>query len=142
MLDQRNQVGLTDYQIDRCKEIWELLGGDDACPLDTSEASQHSSRTRFAQERNVVYLGADVYPGTGLTPRSSMSLMACLAHELGHAARYRRGYDRTVNMPDMLLDEAEASLDACFSPVLTSYDRRRLVEDARDQVERWLNETR
>ncbi len=138
MLDRRNQNGLSPKQIDYCVLVWEVLGGDDVCTLDTTRASTHSSNTHFAQANNRVYLGADVYPGTGVSPRCSMSVLACLAHELGHASRFKRGYDRPITMPDKLLDEAEASLDGSFAPVLNELDRRTLIEDARDQVERWL----
>jgi hypothetical protein len=66
-------------------------------------------------------------------------MLTCLAHELGHALRFQRGYRRPLDQPDMLLDEAEASLEASFNPVLGPYERRVLVEDAQEQLLRWLS---
>jgi len=41
-------------------------------------------------------------------------------------------------LPDMLLDEAEASLHASFSLGLRPKNREDLVEDARDRLIEWL----
>jgi len=100
----------------------------------TSEASEHGSQTSFNQTRNVVYLGADVEPGLGTEARVRMSEIACLAHELAHAERFRLGYDRTDTEAATLIDEAETSLRASFSLSLSITDRRDLIEDARDQI--------
>jgi len=67
-----------------------------------------------------------------------MSVMACLSHELAHAERYRAGYRRPFSEPDVLIDEAETSLRACFVPALNRRDREDLVEDARDRLIQWL----
>jgi hypothetical protein len=80
-----------------------------------------------------------VWPGGGIQARDRMSVLACLAHELAHADRHRRGFNRAVQKPDMLLDEAEASLHASFYPSLGRMDRCDLVEDARDQLIAWLS---
>lgn len=137
MLSSRNQTGLTRRQIEQCETIWEVLGGNECCPMDASEAFQHGSRTRFAQTRRVVVLGADVVPGSGIDARSTMSEMACLAHELSHAHRFEIGLDRPIPLPDGFLDEAEASLHASFLLPISLADRRNLIEDARVQIAAW-----
>lgn len=137
MLSSRNQQGLTEREIARCEQIWVLLDGDGYCELVTSEADRPGSRTRFSQAANIVYLGADVLPGSGVHARSRMSEIACLAHELAHAHRFRMGIDRTTDQPDVFLDEAEASLHASFLPNVGFIDRRDLIEDARFQIAEW-----
>jgi hypothetical protein len=96
------------------------------------------SRTRFIEEMNVVYLGANAYPGEGFSANSRMSVLACLAPELSHAERFSRGYRRPLEMPDLLIDEAETSLNASFHQALGSQDREDLREDARDWITIWL----
>ena len=51
---------------------------------------------------------------------------------------FARGYRRPLEMPDMLIDEAETSLDASFHQALGSRDREDLREDARDRLTDWL----
>lgn len=41
-------------------------------------------------------------------------------------------------MPDVLIDEAETSLDAAFHTALNSKEREDLIEDARDRLTEWL----
>lgn len=107
-------------------------------PLDVTQAHQYGSRTTFREADNVVRLGADVQPGDGADANSRMSLLACLAHELAHARRYRLGYNRPTEMPHCLLDEAETSVDASFFKILRPTDREDLVEDGRDRLNHWL----
>jgi len=130
----RNQRGLTPRKIAICEAIWELLGGNEVCPLDIREASEHGSRTRYNQTINAVYLGADIEPGVGTEARIRMSELACLAHELAHAERFRLGYDRPGLETATLIDEAETSLHASFMQSLSTTDRHDLIEDARDQI--------
>jgi hypothetical protein len=134
----RNQIGLTEQQIEYCLEAWAVLCADSPLALDTSEARQHSSRTRFNEEQNKVFLGSDALPGEGVNATSRMSTLACLAHELAHAERFGLGYRRPTGLPDVLLDEAETSLRASFTSVLRMKDREDLVEDARDRLIQWL----
>lgn len=138
MLGSRNRSALTRAQIQRCRDLWEVLCDEVAPPLDVSEAGRHGTRTRFDELRAAVVLGADVLPGIGATANARMSLLACLAHELAHAERFRLGYRRPFELPDMLLDEAETSLHASFTPVLSRRDREDLVEDARERISGWL----
>jgi len=105
-----------------------------------SEASGHSSKTRFNENRKVVILGADAYPGYGTDANSRMSVLACLAHELAHAERFQLGYQRPSNLPDMLIDEAETSIHASFVSALSKRDRMDLIEDARDRINSWIIE--
>src|SRR5262245_16955942 len=88
----RNQIALTKRQIDNCLEVWSLLDGNSAASLVVTEASSHSSRTRFNEHHRAVYLGAVVMPGSGINPNSRLSMLACLAHELAHAQRFLLGY--------------------------------------------------
>lgn len=141
MLGARNQIGLSARQIDHCMAAWAVLcDASDASPrvLDTSEAMEYGSRTRFLQDRNVVILGADAYPGSGVSANSRMSMRACLAHELAHVERFEIGYSRPFDPPDSFIDEAETSLRAAFKPVLSPREREDLVEDARDRLIDWL----
>ena len=134
----RNQAGLTDTQIEYCLEVWEILRGDLPISLDISEARQNFSRTRFNEDQNKVFLGADAFPGDGVDANSRMSTLACLAHELAHVERFRLGYRRPTDLPDVLLDEAETSLRAAFTSILRKKNREDLVEDARDRLIQWL----
>jgi len=135
---RRGTKGLDDHRINHCKLIWEALGGSSICPLDCSEAKLHGSKTRFSQKKNIVFLGADVVPGLSADPRSRMSEMACLAHEMAHAERFSFGLDRDANLPHKLRDEAETSLHASWNILLNITDRNALIEDARDLIDEWL----
>jgi hypothetical protein len=130
----RNQAALTERQIAYCLAVWRALCAGRPIELDVTEAARHSSRTRFVEERFKVILGADAFPGRGVDANSRMSTLACLAHELAHAERFQLGYRRPVELPDMLLDEAETSLRASFTPGLRTNNREDLVEDARDRL--------
>lgn len=80
----RNRTGLTDTQVQYCLEVWAVLRGDVPISLDISEARQNSSRTRFNEDQNKVFLGADAFPGDAADANSRMSTLACLAHEFAH----------------------------------------------------------
>lgn len=134
----RNQTGLTAKQIEYCSEAWVVLCADLPIQLETSEAARNFSRTRFNEEQDKIFLGADAFPGEGVDANSRMSTLACLAHELAHAERFRLGYRRPIDLPDVLLDEAETSLRAAFTSILNRKDREDLVEDARDRLIQWL----
>jgi len=136
----RNHTGLTTQQIEYCLEAWTILCGDLPVEFDVSGAMQNLSRTRFNEEHNKVCLGADALAGQGVDANSRMSTLACLAHELAHAERFRLGYRRPTDLPDVLLDEAETSLRAVFTSVLGRKDREDLVEDARDRLIQWLGQ--
>jgi hypothetical protein len=123
----RNQSGLTEQQIEYCLEAWAVLCADFPVELDVSETAQNFSRTRFNEEQNKVFLGADAFSGKGVDANSRMSALARLAHELAHAERFQLGYRRPTDLPDVLLDEAETSLRAVFTSVLGRKDREDLV---------------
>lgn len=137
-LGKRNTVGLTERQIEQCEMIWKAISGDKNVPLIVSEAMLYGSRTRFVEGRNVVYLGADAFPGQGPGANARFSLLACLAHEYSHFERYEREYKRPLEEPDVFIDEAETSLNASFNPLLSPKDRENLIEDARDRLDQWL----
>jgi hypothetical protein len=134
----RNRSRLTDRQIVYCESVWALLAGDTEIALNTDEATHYGSPTRFDEVRGIVVLGADVLPGTGIDANSRMSVLACLAHELAHAERFITGYRRPTVLPDVLLDGAETSVRASFTPRLRPSEREALVEDARDRLIEWL----
>ncbi|RYG48919.1 hypothetical protein EON79_03020 [bacterium] len=136
----RNRSGLTDRQIQHCTLFWELIGGSDVCTLDVSQAHIPDSKTAFYESTNTVVLGSDAYPGLGMDARSRMPMPSCLAHEFAHAERFLKQIARPYDMPDYLLEEAEASIHASFLVVLESGQRRVLIEDARDQLDRWLTD--
>jgi hypothetical protein len=137
-LGRRNERRLSDREIEYCVLAWSILCGEDQKTLVLNEARMDRSSTRFVEQSNLVSLGADAYPGEGFSANSRMSVLACLAHELSHAERFVRGYRRPLEMPDMLIDEAEASLDASFHQALSPKDREDLREDARDRLTDWL----
>jgi hypothetical protein len=137
-LGRRNSTGLTERQIEYCLLAWAVLCGDEPRTLVTDEADFDGSRTRFVEERNVTYLGADAFPGKGLSANSRMSVLACLAHELSHVERFERNYRRPIDMPDVLIDEAETGLNASFHIAISPKDREDLIEDARDRLTEWL----
>jgi len=140
ILAGRNQVGLTEEEIERCLLAWKILCGEKERELVIDEAHQHSSRTRFNETSGKVHLGADVKPGSGIEANSRMSVLACLAHELAHAERFEIGFQRPIEFPDNLIDESETSLHASFMPVLSSTEREDLVGDARDRLSQWFAE--
>ena len=113
-LGRRNERGLTDHEIEFCVLAWRVLCGKNQRPLILDEATIDHSLTRFSEDLNVVYLGANAYPGEGFSANSRMSVLACLAHELSHAERFDKGYRRPSELPEMLIDEAETSLNASF----------------------------
>src|SRR3954469_18390249 len=110
MLGARNIDGLTESQVWRCVEAWQLVCGSARCDLDTSQAGKHASRTRFDEARVLVTLGADAYPGAGAGANARMSPLARLAHEFAHWEPFQLGYRRPFVAPDNLIDEAETSL--------------------------------
>lgn len=138
MLGSRSKAGLSTTQINYCIQAWEFLCGDRPRPLDVSQAGDYGSRTRFHEPTGTVVLGSDAYPGVGLSANSRLSVLACLAHEIAHAERFELGYDRPFGPPDGYVDEAETSLRASFTSVLSPRDREDLVEDARDRLTDWL----
>ena len=74
----------------------------------------------------------------GRSRRECPAVHASLAHELAHAERFQLGYRRPTDLPDVLLDEAETSLRASFTSILSPKDREDLVEVARDRLIQWL----
>jgi hypothetical protein len=135
---KRNERALSDRDIERCVLAWEVLCGTERRLLVVDEAKQDHSRTRFVENTSVVYLGANAYPGEGSFANQRMSMLACLAHELSHAERFARGYQRPLESPNHLIDEAETSQNASFHPALSPKDREDLREDARDRITDWL----
>lgn len=146
MLGSRNQIGLDEAQTNYCIQAWAFLCGGRPRTLDTSQAHIHGSRTRFFEQAETtpsfVMLGADAYPGKGMSANSRLSVLACLAHEIAHAERFEAGYDRPFSLPDNHVDEAETSLRASFTSVLGPRDREDLIEDAKDRLTDWLTHTR
>jgi hypothetical protein len=142
ILAGRNQIGLSEREVEICLRSWELLCGETKRKLVIAEAARHSSRTRFNEIEGVVYLGADVKPGNGIEANSRMSVLACLAHELAHVERFEADIQRPLEFPENLIDEAETSLHASFMSVLGSRDREDLIDDARDRLTQWFVERR
>ena len=142
MLGSRNQIGLDEAQISYCVQAWAVLCGPTPRILDTSLAHTYGSQTRFIEQSGTTILGADAYPGKGMSANSPLSALACLAHEIAHAERLEAGYDRPFSPPGSYVDEAETSLRASFTSVLSLRDREDLVEDARDRLIDWLAYTR
>jgi len=72
------------------------------------------------------------------TNRRRVALDASTSSEKAHVERFRLGYRRPTDLPDVLLDEAETSLRASFTSILRTKNREDLVEDARDRLIQWL----
>jgi len=127
-------------QVEYCQMAWALItNGGLAVPLDVSRASSGFTTTGYSERDRTVYLGANAYPNVmAVDANSRLSVLACLAHEYAHAERHGLGYERPKVLPDVLLDEAEASIHASFHPVLAHKDREDLVEDARDRLIKWI----
>ena len=138
LIGDRNKVGLSEEEIERCVRVWDFLCGDKKRPIELSRAGVYGSRTYFDEIANALYLRADVKPGAGPYANARMSVLACLAHELAHAERFEIGFVRPFKHPDNLIDEAETSLHASSMSVLGPQDREDLVEDARDRIIEWL----
>lgn len=136
--DRRNQEPLTDRQIEQCLLGWAEVCHDGSIGFDISEATQRGGRTRFVEVINKVVIGPNAFPGEALDANSRMSMLACLAHEFAHAERYNAGFRWPTDLPDVLIDEASASLTATFILALSPKDREDLVEDARDRLIQWL----
>ena len=114
-------MGLTEKQIAYCVEVWAALCADQPIALNTSEAVQYASRTRFSETQNTVFLGADALPGDGVDANARLSTLACLAHEFAHVERFQMGYRRPIDLPDVLLDEPRR---ACGRPSRRSSAQR------------------
>lgn len=95
-LGKRNQRRLTDHEIEYCVLAWNILCGENRRTLILDEAKIDHSLTRFVENMDVVYLGANALPGEGFSANSRMSVLACLAHELSHAERFGKGYRRPL----------------------------------------------
>ncbi len=140
MWPNRNTEALTPEQITHCQRAWALItDGGLTVRLNVTRASAGHTLTGYNQADRTVYLGANALPHeTAVTANARLSLLACLAHEYAHAERHSLRYERPKVLPDMLLDEAEASIHASFHRVLRRKDREDLVEDARDRLIKWL----
>ena len=135
----RNANALDARQIQTAVWAWQALGSP--TQLDTSRATQPGTSTAFSERHQVVFLGANAFPGSTPDANSRLSVLSCLAHELAHVERYAAGYRRPFQLPDLLLDEAETSIRASFMSPLSHRDREDLVEDARDRLDGWLRFT-
>ena len=149
----RNYYGLSLDQIAKCQMCWEFLVAgtlniqDDGTPVslfdpsiihfDIAFAHQDGSKTRFNENRNAIILGADALPGKHNDAHSRLSYMACLAHELSHAARYYLGIKRPYNGNDANIDESETSLYASFTTALDMRYRIDLIGDAKLRIIEW-----
>jgi hypothetical protein len=146
MREGRNQQPLDDHEIEYCQQAWTILCGETPRELDVSEARTANSETKFNESQQKVFLGANAYPGDGSNSIGRMSPLACLAHELAHWERAETGRGRSLNpRQNYFIDEAETSLDASFTLVLSDRDRKDLVEAARDRLNQWIlymNESR
>ena len=136
----RNTEALTPEQVAHCQRAWALVTeGGLAIPLDFTRASADYTATTYNEAERTVYLGANALPHeTAVSANARLSLLACLVHEYAHAERHRVGYERPRVLPDVLLDEAEASIHAVFHRILWRKDREDLMEDARDRLVNWL----
>jgi hypothetical protein len=78
--------------------------------------------------------GAPCSPGT----RSTATAQATGSQSKMTSTSSRNGPEVRQRMSQVLLDEAETSLRASFTSILSPKDREDLVEDARDRLMQWL----
>jgi hypothetical protein len=137
---ERNTMPLSPAQIEYCEQAWAvIIDSELPIPLDISRAAVASTLTGYSERDRTVYLGTNAFPNAqAATANARLSVLACLAHEYGHAQRHALGILRPNTLPDLLLDEAETSIHASFHPVVRPIDREDLVEDARDRLTTWL----
>ncbi len=152
----RNQKALTDKQIEDVRTLFNFMVTPDAkddvgdsfdgdvlsefeVKIDFSRAKIDGTRTTYADEDNIIYIGTNIYPVMSgpQTANATMSMMACLAHELAHAQRKFLGYRRNSVGRGELIDEAETSLHASFFSYLNPFHREQLVRDATERLEGW-----
>ena len=119
----RNQRSLTEKQIASCMEIKAALCADQPIAVETPEAVQYASRTRFNAVQNAVFLGADAWSRGGVDAQARLSTLACLVHEVTPAERFQLGSRRPTDLPDVLLDAAETSLRASCTSLLNPQAR-------------------
>ncbi|MDR2869451.1 MAG: hypothetical protein LBV04_03280 [Deferribacteraceae bacterium] len=131
---KRNTQALSQAQIDYCETVWDVLKeGHDFIRLDCTRASQPASLTSYKPDDKTIYVGANVFPAINTTdPHASLSVLACLAHELAHAERDKLCIRRNMQGIEYYIEEVEACLHASCYLVLNDYDRQQLYLCASD----------
>lgn len=144
LLTGRNHVPLTDEDIRRA--ILTFLGMEPTVNVryDPSSPTVFQLATEASgEEYGEIVFGHDIYPGTSITPNSSLSLTAAAAHELTHYFRWR---DKTELPVDELrfLDEALTSFEAIlrYERHLSPHDIRQLISDGIQRLQLHINVTR
>ncbi|HOJ59993.1 MAG TPA: hypothetical protein PK878_06870 [bacterium] len=124
---------IPEEQAEKIKAWWHELGGDpERLVIDCSSGS----RCRLDEAEGVIYVGADINPGEGTDPNSSMRWRAALAHELRHLQRFDTGCQEEPGP----LDEALTDLEACAYPQLPPAIRDELAADALQRLYQYINE--
>ena len=124
----RNTQPLTVLDVESCKIAWAVLT-QGACHLDTSEADQQGSQTRFDPVSNCVFLGADVTPsGSIYSAVDELSFVAGLAHEFTHFQR------SGSTLQNYYLEEVAVHVQSAEIPGLALEDRCALLRCAEETL--------
>lgn len=124
---------IPEAQVAKIEAWWRELGGDPArLVIDRSPGS----RCWLDEAAGVIHIGADINPGAGTDPNSSMRWRAVLAHELRHLQRFDTGCQEQPGP----LDEALTDLEACALPQLTPALRDELAADALQRLYQYVEE--
>ena len=107
--------------------------------------SNHLSNTCYNPQKDIVYIGRNIFPDTkyGSThPRDLMSVRAVLAHEYYGHRTYREEYIKDIETAKVTTleweDECRASITAAkIAKGLTEIDRSYLIQDAIKRAEEY-----
>lgn len=123
LIGLRSTAALTESDIEKIRFCWEALGGDPGRLVIHSEAG---SRTCYSDTDRKAHIGADIFPGKGVDPNTTMGWQAAVAHELCHLERHDAG--RALKSGH--LDEAITDLEAYRYTLLKKGMKEELAADA------------
>ena len=125
---QRNEIPLTEAQIENAKIFAESLG----MPIEKIRYS-NSISTSYGAEFDVLVLGTDLYPVNNIkdiarSANADVSWKGAIGHEIvGHRDAAIKGWTQSIGY----MEEAQASIRAArFTPEITQAERITLVKDA------------
>lgn len=133
---RRNEVALTDEQINEVKEVVALYNLPE---LDVRFSESNNTGYKDLFDTEILYIGTDVYPSLEPTHKypqykanNSLSMQAAIAHELvGHRDAEIAGKTHA----DDLFEEVQASIRAAmYGKKLTMIDKIMLLRDAIERL--------
>jgi|SRR5215831_7648024 len=144
LLAGRNLAPLSPEEIRRASNTFLGLDKGVNARYDPTARSVFRVSVDAGEEYGEIVFGPDIYPGSSVVdPNSALSLDAAAAHELTH---YHRWKSKIALSEDALeeLDEALTSLEAIlrYDLHLSESDRRQLVSDAMQRIQRHVKQFR